>query len=113
MDYTYLLSAEACGYEGRQIPWARIKGMPVNFIQPELINEGVQVLVPEEYNIDTLRDMVQRLFDHQNSKNPHKRGLIFLPCGTGTELYYPTKRSKGIPRAGEWLFYSQKEYKDS
>lgn len=105
--YSYLLSAEACGYEDRQIPWSRIKGKPANFIQPELIDEGVEVLVPEEYNIDTLRSMVQILFDHQTSEIPYEKGLIFLPCGTGTELYYPTKRGKGKARAGEHLSYSQ------
>jgi hypothetical protein len=82
------------------MPWHRIRDKPQNFIQAEYLEEpGIKE--PEQYDTETLRSMVGLFFDHQEGTISYDEGLIFLPCGTGSELHYATKKGKGKSRASK------------
>lgn len=90
------------------MPWACIRGKPHNFIQQEFLEgEGrAGIKEPEFYDVDTLRKMVNLFFDHQEDVIPYDRGLIFLPCGTGSDLYYATKKGKGKGRDSKRVIFN-------
>jgi hypothetical protein len=78
------------------VPWARLRDKPHNFIQQEYLEEGsAGIKEPELYDTDTLRNIIRLFIKHQKGTLSYDRGLIFLPCGTGTELHYSTKKGKG------------------
>src|SRR5260370_40082930 len=84
------------------MPWLHIREKPQNFIQPEFLEKGsAGIKEPEAYDTDTLCKMVRLFFDHQEGKVSYDKGLIFLPCGTGGEPYYPTKKGKGNGHASK------------
>ena len=79
-----------------------IAEIPANYLHPDIIKDGVQVLKPEQYSLVEIRQVVQLLYDHQDPANTavsFEKGLIFTPPATGKELYYPTKR----PQKGKGL----------
>jgi hypothetical protein len=86
------LSAVARGWSDKNMPWTRIEEKPENFIQPKVIKDGYIVKYPEKLDLGAMRKVVQFFLDHQQGKIPYEEGLLFMECGSGSKLHYPTKR---------------------
>lgn len=74
------------------MPWERVTDMPQNFLQPKFIEKGFRLEKPERLDVASIRKIVYLFVQHQEGAIPDEEGLIFMECGSGTSLHYPTIR---------------------
>jgi hypothetical protein len=86
------LSAVARGWKDKKMPWERVTDKPQNFLQPKFIENGFRLGKPERTDVASIRKIVHFFVQHQEGRITDEEGLMFMECGSGSSLHYPTIR---------------------